>query len=139
MRDKILFSISVVMLLASLGYFFMKKYHTAAGKAPVENPVDFSFREYNLGPVKKDSLYPVNFPFKGNEHLQAAQSINFEPSCGCTLLRGNRSKLLQKNVHDTLKVILNTQGKKGPFEVEIAVKDTALNMVGMLKIKGNAE
>lgn len=138
MKDKILFAVSVVMLLASFGYFFHKKSVSEKLKAASFNPVIFSSKEYNLGTVKSDSLYPVNFNFKGDERMQTSQTINFEPSCGCTLLTGNKSKLLKRNVADTLKVILNTQGKKGAFLVEIAVRDTSSNIIENLKIVGNA-
>ncbi|MGO4294001.1 DUF1573 domain-containing protein [Chitinophaga sp. RAB17] len=138
MRDKLFFVTSFVMLLASIGYFFHKKSVSERIKAASFNPVIFSSREYNLGSVKSDSLYPVNFFFKGDERMQTSRTINFEPSCGCTLLTGNKTKLLQRNVADTLKVILNTQGKKGAFIVEIAVRDTASNIIDNLKILGNA-
>jgi hypothetical protein len=138
MKQNVLFISSILLFCAGTAYFFRAL--SAAHHSPTDKVSLPFFREkkINLGHVKSDSLYPVIFHYKTGQ-IEQAYKLTFTPSCGCTLLADNGQKTIKSNLRDSLMATINTTGKKGSFDVQISVLDSAYTIVDSLIIYGYAD
>jgi hypothetical protein len=91
--------------------------------------------ENDMGNINEGEQIIVRFDYSNNGDAPLVIQ-NIEAGCGCTVPSWSRVPLKPGN-HESIKVIFNSNGKKGMQNIRISVTSNSSNSPFELRIKGN--